>query len=206
MAVSYHRNSREEDSPICTNTVLLMLGLLCVLIGVVLVIIGSVRLHAADENCTRESPSLARRIVSKVGQSCAFSVEAVRVGLPGLLEEVKSSYFEHNPDNIAWMPDLQREEIVEYVKTRCEVDVVHNQCSLGLVGQLIIRGLNLIGLEWAFGEQSQGTVIDFKVLHAVCQIGKMKYRKYYSPHDLWLWKLIDSLVPCWNPIITRCLY
>ena len=120
---AHHRQKRQgEDSSIGSNTVLLILGLLCVLIGVLLIIIGSVKLHAADKNCS-ESPSVAKTgaksTTSELRASCNFSTEAVRVGLPALLEEIKTAYFEHNPNNVAWMPDLQGEEMVEYVKTRC---------------------------------------------------------------------------------------
>lgn len=135
MATNHRRKRQKEDSSICSNTVLLILGLLCVLIGVLLVIIGSVRLHAAGKNCS-ETPSAtvaktgAKSTSSELRASCNFSTEAARVGLPALLEEIKAAYFEHNPNNVAWMPDLQGEEMVEYVKARCEVDVV--MCSLAL--------------------------------------------------------------------------
>ena len=111
------QNRREEDSTICSNTVLLVLGLLCVLLGVVLVIVGTVRLHAADKSCS-ETPSTAKNTASPSSQLCSFSAEAVRVGLPALLEEVKTAYFTHNPNNVAWNPDIRRTEIVEHVKTR----------------------------------------------------------------------------------------
>lgn len=113
------QNRRNEDTAICSNTVLLVLGLLCVLIGVVLVIVGAVKLHAAELKCNLEAPSTARRTTaSQSTQSCSFSAEAVRVGLPALLEEVKTSYFTHNPNNVAWNPDLRGQQMIEHVKTR----------------------------------------------------------------------------------------
>lgn len=118
------RPGEEEGTSICSNTVLLVLGLLCVLIGVVLVIIGSVKLHVTDNKCG-QTPSVAKSTAPKSTQTCNFSAEAVRVGLPALLEEVKTAYFKHSPDNVAWNPDLRGAELSDYVKTRCEVDVVH---------------------------------------------------------------------------------
>lgn len=111
------QNRREEDTTICSNTVLLALGLLCVLLGVVLVIVGAVKLHAAEKPCS-QTPSTAKIIASHSSQLCSYSAEAVRVGLPALLEEVKTAYFTHNPNNVAWNPDVRRIERVEYVKTR----------------------------------------------------------------------------------------
>lgn len=138
MAANHRQKRQGEDSSICSNTVLLILGMLCVLIGVLLVIIGSVRLHAAGKNCS-EVRSVAKTGAKSTSPElralCNFSTEAVRVGLPALLEEIKAAYFEHNPNNVAWMPDLQGDEMVEYVKTRCEVDVV--MCSLALVDRFL---------------------------------------------------------------------
>lgn len=112
------QNRREEDTFICSNTVLLVTGLLCVLPGVVLVILGAVRLHAADKPCS-QTPSTAKNTASPSSQQrCSYSAEAVRVGLPALLEEVKTAYFTHNPNNVAWNPDRKRIQKAEYVKTR----------------------------------------------------------------------------------------
>lgn len=117
--VSHHRqNRRDEEYSMCSNYFLLILGLIIVLIGVLLVIIGSVRLHNADKNCS-ESPTLAKSTVSKLTRTpCDFSSEAIRVGLPALLEEVQDAYFEHHPHNVAWRPNLRGAEIEEYVKYR----------------------------------------------------------------------------------------
>ena len=114
---SQRQNGREEDTTICSNTVLLALGLLCVLLGVVLVIVGAVKLHAADKACG-QTPSTAKNTASPSSQPCSYSAESVRVGLPALLEEVKTAYFTHNPNNVAWNPDVRGREIVEHVKTR----------------------------------------------------------------------------------------
>lgn len=116
-------NRHGETAFVCSTFFLLILGLFIVLIGTLLVSVGAVRLHVGDKNCG-ESPTLAVSTVSKLTRtSCDFSTEAVRVGLPALLEEVQNTYYEHHPHNIAWKPDLRGEEVEEYVKTRCEVEV-----------------------------------------------------------------------------------
>ena len=122
MATQPRQNRRMKDRAICSDSVLLLLGLLFALFGVVLVIIGAVKLHAANEKCIQVKPSrsttLKKRVSVASSQFCRFSDEAVRVGLPALLEEVKSAYFTHNPNNVAWNPDLIGREMTEYVKTR----------------------------------------------------------------------------------------
>ena len=122
MAAQPRQNRRMKDRAICSDSVLLLLGLLFALFGVVLVIIGAVKLHAANEKCTQVEPSrfatLKKRVSVASSHLCRFSDEAVRVGLPALLEEVKSAYFTHNPNNVAWNPDLIGREMTEYVKTR----------------------------------------------------------------------------------------
>jgi len=109
-----------RDRAICSDSVLLLLGLLFALVGVVLVIIGSVKLHAANEKCIQLEPSSTetKRVSVALPQFCRFSDEAILVGLPELLEEVKTAYFAHNPNNVAWNPDLIGQEMTEYVKTR----------------------------------------------------------------------------------------
>ena len=110
---------RKEDIAICSNSVLLVLGLLCVLIGVIVVIVGAVRINAVDKNCDpTQAPFTAKSIASSIPSSCNFSPEAVRVGLSALLDEVKAAYFLHNPNSAAWNPDLKGQEKVQYVKTR----------------------------------------------------------------------------------------
>ena len=148
--VSHHRqNRRDEEYSMCSNYFLLILGLIIVLIGVLLVIIGSVRLHNADKNCS-ESPTLAKSTVSKLTRTpCDFSSEAIRVGLPALLEEVQDAYFEHHPHNVAWRPNLRGAEIEEYVKYRCEVDVA-KLCKVNgylCAVYLFFSSPNLIGLK-----------------------------------------------------------
>lgn len=120
MAAQPHHKRRLKDRAICSDSVLLLLGLLFALIGVVLVIIGAVKLHAANEKCGQVEPSSTakKRVSVASSQLCRFSDEAVRVGLPALLEEVKTAYFTHNPNNVAWNPDLIGQEMTEYVKTR----------------------------------------------------------------------------------------
>ena len=112
------QNRREEDTAICSNKVLLVTGLLCVLPGAVLVIVGAVRLTAV-KTCSSQTPYTAKiTAASPSSQLCSYSDEAVRVGLPALLEEVKTAYFTHNPNNVAWNPDIRRTQRKEYVKTR----------------------------------------------------------------------------------------
>ena len=120
MADQRHQNRRIKDTAICSDSFLLLLGLLFTLIGVVLVIVGAVKLHSADERCSHiQSYSTVKKRASLASpQLCDFSDEADRVGLPALLEEVKTAYFTHNPNNVAWNPDLIGREMTEYVKTR----------------------------------------------------------------------------------------
>ena len=122
MAAQPHQNRRIKDKAICSDSFLLLLGLLFALIGVVLVIIGAVKLHEANEKCIQDEPSRSttqkKRASVASSQLCRSSEEAVRVGLPALLEEVKTAYFTHNPNNVAWNPDLIGREMTEYVKTR----------------------------------------------------------------------------------------
>ena len=123
MAAPSHRNRRARDGAICSDSVLLLLGLLFASIGVVLVIIGAVKLNAANKKCNQVEPSSTmstakKRVSVASSQLCRFSDEAIRVGLPALLEEVKTAYFTHNPNNVAWNPDLIGREVTEYVKTR----------------------------------------------------------------------------------------
>lgn len=122
MADQPHQNRRVKDRAICSDSILLLLGLLFALIGVVMVIIGAVKLHAANEKCIKVKPSgsttLKKRVSAASSQLCRFSDEAVRVNLPALLDEVKTAYFAHNPNNVAWNPDLIGREMTEYVKTR----------------------------------------------------------------------------------------
>lgn len=120
MAAERHQNRHIKGTAICSDSFLLLLGLLFALIGVVLVIVGAVKLHSADERCSQvQSYSTAKKRVSLASsQLCNFSDEAARVGLPALLEEVKTAYFTHNPNNVAWNPDLIGREMREYVKTR----------------------------------------------------------------------------------------
>ena len=120
MAAQPHQNRRIRERAICSDSVLLLLGLLFALIGVVLVIVGAVKLQAANEKCSEVQPSSTakKRVSDASSQLCRFSDEAVRAGLPALLEEVKSAYFTHNPNNVAWNPDLIGREMTEYVKTR----------------------------------------------------------------------------------------
>ena len=123
MANQRQNGLRENNTSICSNTISLVIGLLCILIGVVLVVIGSVKLHSAGKRCGQEDPTAAHRTSPSTQKgTCKYSAEAVIVGLPGLLEEVKNAYFEHNPNNVAWHPDKRRGGIVQYVKTRC-VDI-----------------------------------------------------------------------------------
>jgi len=120
MAAQPYHNRRMGDRAICSDSVLLLLGLFFALVGVVLVIIGAVKLHAANEKCIQVEPSSTETKRASVSspQFCRFSDEAIRVGLPALLEEVKTAYFAHHPNNVAWNPDLIGQEMTEYVKTR----------------------------------------------------------------------------------------
>lgn len=124
MSFPRHTNRREETALVCSNSLLFILGLIIVLTGVLLVIVGAVRLHSGEKNCSASTTSIKKGTASKLTRtSCDFSTEAVRVGLPALLEELQNTYFEHHPHNIAWKPDLRGGEVEEYVKERCEVDV-----------------------------------------------------------------------------------
>lgn len=124
MSYPRHANRREETTLVCSNSLLFILGLIIVLTGMLLVIVGAVRLHSGEKNCSG-FPTFVKGTVSKLTRtlSCNFSTEAVRVGLPALLEELQNTYFEHHPHNVAWKPDLRGGEVEEYVKARCEVDV-----------------------------------------------------------------------------------
>ena len=120
------RNRRKEETGICSNAVLFLMALFALLIGLVLVIVGSVKLHYAKSKCSH-FPSLGQTSASSetIGEEireCDFSAEALRVNLSLLLGEVKEAYFAHNPDNVAWNPDLEGIELTEYVKTRYEVN------------------------------------------------------------------------------------
>ena len=131
MANQRQNGLREDNTSSCSYTISFVIGLLCILIGVVLVVVGSVRLQSAKKPCGQEDPTAARRTSPSTQKgTCKYSAEAVRVGLPGLLEEVKKAYFEYNPNNVAWHPDKRRGgivEVVEYVKTRCvDIDDVEN--------------------------------------------------------------------------------
>lgn len=132
MANQRQNGLREDNTSTCSYTISFVIGLLCILIGVVLVVIGSVKLQSAKKRCGQEDPTAARRTSPSTQKgTCEYSAEAVRVGLPGLLEEVKKAYFEHNPNNVAWHPDKRRGGIVEYVKTRCvDIDDVENVTHL----------------------------------------------------------------------------
>lgn len=120
MAAPPRQDRRNERArAICSNSFLLLIGLLLAFIGVVLVIVGAVELHEAHSKCSKDQPpSAAEKHVSASSQLCRFSDEAIRVGLPALLEEVKTAYFIHNPNNVAWNPDLIGRKMTEYVKTR----------------------------------------------------------------------------------------
>ena len=112
--------SRREGSAVCNNAVLFVFSLLCLIIGIVMVFVGAAEIHSAYKNCdSTQAPSTAKSIASPQSSSCDFSSEAVRVGLSGLLEEVKTSFFLHSPNNAAWNPDTTRQaEKVQYVKSR----------------------------------------------------------------------------------------
>ncbi|XP_074635217.1 uncharacterized protein LOC141893725 [Acropora palmata] len=119
MSSPRHTNRREETALVCSNSLLFILGLIIVLTGVLLVIVGAVRLHSGEKNCSVSTTLKKRWTASKLTRtSCDFSNEAVRVGLPALLEELQNTYFEHHPHNIAWKPDLRGGEVEEYVKER----------------------------------------------------------------------------------------
>ncbi|XP_015757731.1 PREDICTED: uncharacterized protein LOC107337124 [Acropora digitifera] len=119
MSFPRHTNRREETALVCSNSLLFILGLIIVLTGVLLVIVGAVRLHSGEKNCSASTTSIKKGTASKLTRtSCDFSTEAVRVGLPALLEELQNTYFEHHPHNIAWKPDLRGGEVEEYVKER----------------------------------------------------------------------------------------
>ena len=143
MANQRHNGLREDNTSSCSYTISFVIGLLCILIGVVLVVVGSVRLQSAKKPCGQEDPTAARRTSPSTQKgTCKYSAEAVRVGLPGLLEEVKKAYFEYNPDNVAWHPDKRRGgivEVVEYVKTRCvDIDDVENITHYRLIWQITL--------------------------------------------------------------------
>lgn len=110
---------RKEGIIICNNAVLFVFGLLSLIIGIVMVFVGAAKIHSADEDCSTQAPSTAESIASPQSPSCDFSSEAVGVGLPRLLEEVKTAYFLHTPNKAAWNPDMTKEsEKEQYMKTR----------------------------------------------------------------------------------------
>lgn len=110
---------RKEGIIICNNAVLFVFGLLSLIIGIVMVFVGAAKIHSADEDCSTQAPSTAESIASPQSPSCDFSSEAVGVGLPRLLKEVKTAYFLHTPNKAAWNPDMTKEsEKEQYMKTR----------------------------------------------------------------------------------------
>lgn len=49
----------------------------------------------------------ATEAVSSKKEACLYSAEAKRVDLEGFLKEVQKKYYEMNPDNVAWQPDIE---------------------------------------------------------------------------------------------------
>lgn len=81
--------------PVVVIICLLFLGgLVCILVAVL----------------KKPSPCPVNKAVSSKQEACLFSAEAKRVDLEGFLKEVQKKYYEMNPDNVAWQPDIEDQE------------------------------------------------------------------------------------------------
>ena len=86
----------------------LVVGCVLCLVGLICLIVALVRLQESGPACSSA--------VSGVSAMCKYSAEAERVQLPSLLKNAQQTYYEMNPDNVIWQPDI--EEPVEHVKSK----------------------------------------------------------------------------------------
>ncbi|XP_048583991.1 uncharacterized protein LOC5513994 [Nematostella vectensis] len=102
----YNLEISEGKSSVSASTkrkLYIILSVCCVviLVGLALVIVGGVRLN---KTCTKAS------VGERQSGSCGYSTQAARAGLDKLLDEVKSTYYKMNPNNIAYDPDVSSED------------------------------------------------------------------------------------------------
>lgn len=91
-----------------TNRIVIAVAVVVLFVAFVLFIVGVVLL--SKKSCDKTSKTSA--LTSKHwNPKCRYSEEAMRVGLPSFLDKVKAHYYEYNPHNIAWDPDLKKDQL-----------------------------------------------------------------------------------------------
>ena len=114
--------------------VLLGIGVLVLILGLVFISKSGPKILCKDEsslnrvagdksdnNNNNNNTSVNNTIDKKLTtlkEFCAYSDDAKQLGLEDFLKKVQKAYFDNNPNQVAYQPDLTMEELNENVKTR----------------------------------------------------------------------------------------
>ena len=102
---------------------LLGIGVFVLILGLVFISKSGPKILCKDKSSLNtvtsdKSDKSETKKLSTLKEFCAYSDEAKRLGLEDFLKKVQKAYFDNNPNQVAYQPDLTTEELNEKVKTR----------------------------------------------------------------------------------------